>query len=114
VLLQSNQLSCFPMCYLQRKLTSSFLCSNSYNTNFHDVHTIEDWLGSINMARYATHFANAGYMDLGHVKSLEEEDLSRIGVKLIGHRNKINKSIKAMNKHFESLESDDSEKQTFV
>ncbi|XP_020911605.1 ephrin type-A receptor 8 [Exaiptasia diaphana] len=99
---------------MQNGLNHFHSINNSYNTNFHDVHTIEDWLGSINMARYATHFANAGYMDLGHVKSLEEEDLSRIGVKLIGHRNKINKSIKAMNKHFESLESDDSEKQTFV
>jgi len=91
-----------------------FFRSNSNHTNFHDVHTIEEWLGSINMGRYATHFANAGYMDLGHVKSLEEEDLSRIGVKLIGHRNKINKSIKAMNKHFESMESNDSEHQSFV
>jgi ephrin-B len=57
------------------------------------------------MVRYAEIFANAGYMDLAHIKSLEEEDLARIGIKLIGHRNKINKSIKAMNKHFESLES---------
>ena len=66
------------------------------------------------MGRYTSQFANAGYMDLGHVKSLEEQDLSRIGVRLIGHRNKINKSIKAMNKHFESLDESDPEKQTFV
>lgn len=67
--------------------------------------SVKEWLGSINMARYAENFANAGYMDLDQIVCLEEEDLARIGIKLIGHRNKINKSIKAMNKHFESMES---------
>ncbi|KAK3735399.1 hypothetical protein QZH41_013394, partial [Actinostola sp. cb2023] len=94
-------------------LNSFHSINNSYNTNFHEVNSVEEWLGSINMGRYTTQFANAGYMDLGHVKSLEEQDLSRIGVRLIGHRNKINKSIKAMNKHFESLDESDPEKQTF-
>ena len=46
---------------------------------------------------------------LGKVVRLEETDLREMGVKLIGHRNKINKSIKAMKAQFvnEGLDEDE-------
>ena len=46
---------------------------------------------------------------LGKVIRLKETDLREMGVKLIGHRNKMNKSIKAMKAQFvnEGLDEDE-------
>ena len=46
---------------------------------------------------------------LGKVVRLEELDLREMGVKLIGHRNKINKSIKAMKAQFVNEGLDENE-----
>ena len=46
---------------------------------------------------------------LGKVVRLEETDLREMGVKLIGHRNKINKSIKAMKAQFVNEGLDENE-----
>lgn len=51
------------------------------------------------MNQYKENFVKAGYVDLDKVKSLEEDDLKGMGVRLIGHRNKMNKSIKALKNH---------------
>ncbi|XP_048581123.1 ephrin type-B receptor 1-B isoform X2 [Nematostella vectensis] len=92
------------------KLNDGFIHAYSFSKNdtpnFDEVVSIEEWLESINMGRYVNTFSNQGYMNLDQVRRLEEDDLSRLGIKLIGHRNKISKSIKAMNKHFEATAGD--------
>ncbi|KXJ07080.1 Ephrin type-B receptor 2 [Exaiptasia diaphana] len=64
--------------------------------NFGEVKSVEDWLTQIKMDKYADLFKQAGYVNLEQVKSLEEDDLKGLGIQLIGHRNKMRKSIKAM------------------
>lgn len=43
------------------------------------------------------------------VARLGDRELRDMGIKLIGHRNKMNKSIRAMNKHFDNRGLDDDE-----
>ena len=50
------------------------------------------------MTRYVTSFKDAGYAHLAHVKVMQDDDLTKLGVNLIGHRNKISKSIKKIKK----------------
>ncbi|KAK3735401.1 hypothetical protein QZH41_013396, partial [Actinostola sp. cb2023] len=72
--------------------------------NFGEVTSVEDWLVQINMNKYTDNFVKAGFTELDQVKALGEEDLTRMGVRLVDHRNKINKSIKAMNKHYDNID----------
>ena len=55
------------------------------------------------MGQYTANFNTAGYKDLTHVTCLKDNDLKDIGVTLIGHRNKIYKSIRSMRKHFDTM-----------
>ena len=55
------------------------------------------------MGQYAANFKTAGYNDLMQVTCLKDGDLKEIGVNLIGHRNKIYKSVKSMRKHFDIM-----------
>ena len=56
---------------------------------------IGDWLHSIKMGDYTSLFLSAGYESPYQLAGIGNEDLLKIGVKLIGHRNKILKAIKA-------------------
>jgi len=71
----------------------------SFSSVKHDVpefESVEEWLQSINMENYFEMFEAANIDNLEEVTKLEEQDLEEMGVKLIGHRNKMNKSIKSM------------------
>ncbi|CAB4014881.1 ephrin type-A receptor 5 isoform X5, partial [Paramuricea clavata] len=57
---------------------------------------IGDWLHSIKMGDYTSLFLSAGYESPYQLAGIGNEDLLKIGVKLIGHRNKILKAIKAL------------------
>ena len=61
-----------------------------------EFESVEEWLQSINMENYSEIFQAANIDNLEEVTKLEEQDLKEMGVKLIGHRNKMNKSIKSM------------------
>ena len=69
-------------------------------TDFDALQGIPDWLETINMSKYADQFTVAGYDKLEHVCKITDNDLDSLGVKLIGHRNKIRKSIKALKDHY--------------
>ena len=56
---------------------------------------IGDWLHSIKMGDYASTFLDAGYESPYQLVGIGNEELLKIGVRLIGHRNKILKAIKA-------------------
>ncbi|CAH3174399.1 unnamed protein product [Porites evermanni] len=63
-----------------------------------DFTTIKDWLESIKMGQYNEMFSKAGFTHLQQVASEDELDLSGMGIKLIGHKNKIHKSLKEVKK----------------
>ena len=56
--------------------------------------TIHDWLESIKMGQYSDMFSKAGYTLLDEVAKQDELDLNEMGIKLIGHKNKIRKSLR--------------------
>lgn len=69
-------------------------------TDSTDVETIQDWLNSISMGQYVANFDRAGYQTLKQVSALNEDGIKEMGVTLVGHRNKINKSIKRLQMQF--------------
>ena len=48
------------------------------------------------MGSYKSSFIEAGYTKQSDIHDLTDEDLKRIGVTLIGHRNKIMKGIETL------------------
>ena len=57
---------------------------------------LSEWLQSIKMGNYVSHFLAAGYLNPSQLSGLKDEDLREMGIKLIGHRNKILKGIRAL------------------
>lgn len=60
--------------------------------------TVHDWLESIKMGQYSDMFSKAGYTHLDQVAKQDELDLNDMGIKLIGHKNKIRKSLRHVKK----------------
>ncbi|XP_062320469.1 ephrin type-A receptor 8 isoform X1 [Osmerus eperlanus] len=58
--------------------------------------SVDDWLDTIKMGRYKDHFAAGGYYTLGHVISMNQGDIHRLGVTLMGHQKKIMTSVQLM------------------
>ena len=56
--------------------------------------SIRDYLEVIKMDRYIDNFIDFGYTELYQIQNLTDGDLVGIGVPLIGHRNKIIKSLR--------------------
>ena len=61
------------------------------------------------MENYLDVFKAAKIDSLEKVDKLEESDLRELGVKLIGHRNKMNKSIKSRRAQFANKGMDEDE-----
>ena len=74
-----------------------------------EFRSVAEWLKYINMAKYSETFKAANINTIDRVAKMEENDLKAIGIKLIGHRNKISKSIKAMKSQFHNKALDDDE-----
>ena len=56
--------------------------------------SIRDYLEVIKMDRYIDNFIDFGYTELYQIQNLTDGDLVGIGVPLVGHRNKIIKSLR--------------------
>lgn len=57
--------------------------------------SIREFLEGIKMERYIENFIDCGYTELYQIQNLTEDDLTMtIGVPLVGHRNKIIKSLR--------------------
>lgn len=85
-------------------LNDDLVCyTSAVSADFTKLNTISEWLGSIHMGHYIANFKTAGYNDLTQVTRIKDNDLKDIGVTLIGHRNKIYKSIKSMRRHFDNM-----------
>lgn len=77
--------------------------------NLPEFQSVDDWLKYINMEKYWETFQAKGIDTLSKVTQLNEEDLNEIGIKLVGHRNKMKKSIKAMNSQHHNKGMDEDE-----
>ena len=64
--------------------------------DFDKIETVQGWLDSISMGQYNPNFKEAGYVTLKQLVDVDDHDLVTIGVKLIGHRNKIKKNLKGL------------------
>uniref|UniRef100_A0A3Q0QQL0 Ephrin type-A receptor 8 n=1 Tax=Amphilophus citrinellus TaxID=61819 RepID=A0A3Q0QQL0_AMPCI len=64
--------------------------------DFSSCNSVDEWLDTIKMGRYKEHFAAGGYHTLGHVISMNQGDIQRLGVTLMGHQKKIMTSVQLM------------------
>ncbi|XP_026130873.1 ephrin type-A receptor 8-like isoform X4 [Carassius auratus] len=64
--------------------------------DFTSCRSVDEWLDTIKMGRYKDHFAAGGYLTLGHVMSMKQHDIQRLGVTLMGHQKKIMTSVQMM------------------
>uniref|UniRef100_A0A672QQX5 Ephrin type-A receptor 7 n=1 Tax=Sinocyclocheilus grahami TaxID=75366 RepID=A0A672QQX5_SINGR len=64
--------------------------------DFTSCRSVDEWLDTIKMGRYKDHFAAGGYLTLGHVMSMKQHDMQRLGVTLMGHQKKIMTSVQVM------------------
>ena len=74
-----------------------------------EFRSVDDWLLYLNMETYLEAFKAANITSLNQITKMEDKDLKAAGIKLIGHRNKMNKSIKAMKSQFHNKGLDDDE-----
>jgi len=95
-----------PECLKDNSLS---LHSTSLEGDIPEFHSVDEWLKYINMAKYSETFKTANINTLNQVAKMEENDLKAMGIKLIGHRNKMSKSIKAMKSQFHNRGLDDDE-----
>ncbi|KAG7229682.1 hypothetical protein INR49_012728 [Caranx melampygus] len=64
--------------------------------DFSSCNSVDEWLDTIKMGRYKEHFAAGGYHTLGHVIGMNQGDIQRLGVTLMGHQKKIMTSVQLM------------------
>ncbi|XP_053565724.1 LOW QUALITY PROTEIN: ephrin type-A receptor 3-like [Bombina bombina] len=57
------------------------------------VTTLEEWLEAIKMSQYIENFTVAGYVTLDSLMYLNNSELNKIGVSLVGHQKKILASV---------------------
>ena len=57
---------------------------------------IKDWLDEIRMSSYMPHFTSAGYKELSDLAGLLDDDLKSMGISLVGHRNKMLRTIRSL------------------
>ncbi|XP_056292788.1 ephrin type-A receptor 8 [Pseudoliparis swirei] len=65
-------------------------------SDFSSCNSVNDWLDTIKMSRYKDHFKAGGYQTLGHVISMNQGDIQRLGVTLMGHQKKIMTNVQLM------------------
>ena len=62
-----------------------------------EFQSVDEWLQHIiNMGKYSELFRDARIDDMNKVAELKEKQWREMGISLIGHRNKMQKSINAM------------------
>ena len=85
-----------PLFHTLTELPSLVCWFRSVSKKVTGLASVKEWLISINMEPYLELFQAANIDSLEMLEKLEEKDLREMGVKLIGHRNKMDKSIKCM------------------
>ena len=73
------------------------LCYFSSGSGINDpAILIKEWLHDIKMSSYIPHFTQAGFIQVSDLAGLLDSDLQVIGVSLIGHRNKMLRTIRTL------------------
>ena len=57
---------------------------------------IKEWLDAIKLSAYMPYFTTAGYKELSDLAGLLDHDLKEMGITLIGHRNKMLRTIRSL------------------
>ena len=73
-----------------------WLCCRFEEIPQQEYQSVDEWLQYINMDKYSEVFLAANINSLDKVTGLCDKELREMGIKLIEHRNKMSKSIKAM------------------
>ena len=73
--------------------TSVIHLTRAPKIDYREISTVCEWLNGIKMKQYIDVFHKAGYEHIEDVVEVKEQDLLDMGIKLIGHRKKIHKSI---------------------
>ena len=73
--------------------TSVIQLTRAPKIDYREISTVCEWLNGIKMKQYIDVFHKAGYERIEDVVEVKEQDLLDMGIKLIGHRKKIHKSI---------------------
>ena len=76
-------------------MSRSHYSSSGQVKNPLECETVEEWLGTIKMERYATHFEKHGLTTVNACMQLTRKDLQDMGITLAGHLHKITASIEA-------------------
>ncbi|KAL1115801.1 hypothetical protein AAG570_006091 [Ranatra chinensis] len=58
--------------------------------------SVSDWLGSIKMVRYLENFESGGVSSMESVLALNVQELTQLGITLVGHQKKIMNSVQTM------------------
>ncbi|KAL7290483.1 hypothetical protein TKK_0015257 [Trichogramma kaykai] len=64
------------------------------------MQSVSEWLESLKMTRYADSFEQAGIMSLESVARISVQELTALGITLVGHQKKIMNSITALRTQF--------------
>ena len=83
--------------------------SRSAETDLPQFQSVDEWLKFINMEKYSQVFQAANITNLEKGTKLEDRDLRQMGINLIGHRNKMYKSIRSMKAQFVNRGLDEDE-----
>jgi len=73
-----------------------WLCCRFEVKRQQEFQSVDEWLHYINMDKYSEVLHAANIDSLDKVTGLGDKELREMGIKLIGHRNKMTKSIKAL------------------
>ena len=96
---------------LTRKVIEAYVLF-SFRSEKPDVpqfRSVHEWLKFINMDKYSEVFKAANIKSLQKVIRLDDTKLKGMGITLIGHRNKMLKSIRSMKSQFVNRALDDDE-----
>ena len=96
---------------LTRKVIEAYVLF-SFRSEKPDVpqfRSVHEWLKFINMEKYSEVFKAANIKSLQKVIRLDDTKLKGMGITLIGHRNKMLKSIRSMKSQFVNRALDDDE-----
>ena len=96
---------------LSRKVIEAYVLFSlrSEKPDVPQFRSVHEWLKFINMDKYSEVFKAANIKSLQKVIRLDDTKLKGMGITLIGHRNKMLKSIRSMKSQFVNRALDDDE-----
>ena len=79
-----------------QKYKPHIFCFSNQVPDTRSTTSVKEWLNEIKMSSYMPHFAAAGYEQLTDLAGLLDNDLKDLGISLVGHRNKMLRTIRSL------------------